>query len=283
MKAIVLLILSVVLTYAPQASAYQDYSLVVCDACSDAEMQSRVKYEAIENRTVEVQVVNPSTGVVKAFKVLSISEPGFEDIDIYPAAVRSDVVSAASEAKGLIRSMRATAASNSDIIQRVQDIYPDAISNQVSLQLIPSSLVASAMDVTSPLGENAAHLSQYLGTKIGTPSFSLVDLIMRNVVGVAIAVFDDGSIMLFIVDPLSTHRWKVFTDYKIDSDGKLRTISGALVTPGTASSSGGGSSGGSSGSSSGTVIGATGGGNSGHGGTGWCFVQTGQATYCWKR
>lgn len=257
-----------------QASAASGYKLDVCDLCSSSKMRARAKSYGIVNRTVEVQVVNPSSGVVKAYKVRSIREPGFETIDIYPTSVRSDVAEGARQAKKRLITIRAKISLHSDILNKVKDLYPNASANQMSMHVIPGKVAPSAMVITHYTDADSIFTGQYLSQQIGTPTASIVDMILSRVLHMAIAVFSDGSIMVFYKSAWSSIQWRIMGDYKIDGQGRIRkVITGAVVSPSTSTGSSGGDPGFVDGGS--VTFSSTG------AGTEWCFVQNGYTTYCW--
>ncbi|WP_105181482.1 hypothetical protein [Pseudoalteromonas sp. T1lg21] len=227
-------------------------------------MQNQAFQHRALNKTVEVQVVNPENGNVSAFRVKSISEPGFETVDIFPAQIRNEVLVAAIEAKAELDSIKEKTNANPDLVTKARRLYDFPSYARLNLEKIPVTVVSSAREIA--LG-NIHHIavSQYLDDQIGIPS-NLKDLIVTLTLTYTITFFEDGSVMLFIPKPWSTIKWEVFGGTILDGNGNVLSISG-----GSSSSGGSSNTSGSNGTS--TIVISS--------GTEWCFVQQGHPTYCW--
>lgn len=255
-----------------------NYEIAVCDTCTISEMKNTAISMKKDNGSVEVQVADPSSGVVAAYRVISVSEPGFESVDIFSVEVREEVQSSALEAKAVLDSMAVSAKANQPIVDRAKSIYNFRFFDRVAVSRIPITVANSAREIA--LG-SSSHLSvsQHLGPVSIEFSSGLTDVILSAIATYTVAVFEDGSIIILKGYPFSSIQWEPFGSFFIDENGDIIEL-GNASSGGSGGSAGGGGEGGNPGLL-GTISLPWQGTGGGGGGTEWCFVQNDVVIVCW--
>ena len=221
--------------------AGSDYKLAVCDSCNYSQMEAKAAKAYDGHQRKNIQVVDPTNGIVKGFYIKHESEPGFAYTNIDATSSKSEVVAAAIEAKAIIKKMKSSVSANEQLVERLRNMYPINLPSHLNLQIIPSSVGTSASNIK--IG-NLAHLAlnDYLKQKIHIPiSNQILGAIFASLNHAVISVFEaDGSILVLFTK-ISTIRYEPVGGIYVDANGEVQVL-GASSGSNTGSGSGNNSS-----------------------------------------
>lgn len=261
-KSIILFLFLFLLGVSYSSSANENsFMIAICDRCTEYEMESEAIRHKKRNGVTNVQVSNPTDDVVKAFKIISVREPGLIAVDVVSIPANNDVITATHQAKMVFEAMAVSVASNPEAMEEARKIIDFPAWAHIHMQGVPGNIAPSANYVTLT---SAYHMnvSAYLSSQIAFDLSGISKTIIALAATYTVVTYDDGSVQIFRARPLSQVQWEPTGGATVDKNGILKQNNTSSSVAGSQSSSFGVA----------TMVSS---------GIDMCFVQPGYPTHCW--